>query len=265
MTTILPFASTSTSKSSPSSADAINDVDMGTFLKLMITELQQQDPLNPLDNKDMLAQIAQIRAVGASDKLTSTLNSVLLGQNIASATNLIGADISAISDDGQSIKGVVNRVSIDKGVPKVHVQNNPSIGPSADNGNLEAGTHAYRVVWRDDSGQLIGMDFSGDYSLKTTGTPGLDQSIELSNLPVTSVAKYVYRTDSTGQGPYQLVGVVNDGSKGSFVDNLSDAERNGQRLTESFQRAKLTQREYDVSLANVSAIRPPSIATSGGP
>jgi len=38
---------------------------MNTFLKLMITELQQQDPLNPMDNKDMLNQIAQIRAVGA--------------------------------------------------------------------------------------------------------------------------------------------------------------------------------------------------------
>ena len=52
---------------------------MNTFLKLMITELQQQDPLNPMDNKDMLNQIAQIRAVGASDQLTKTLNSVLLG------------------------------------------------------------------------------------------------------------------------------------------------------------------------------------------
>src|SRR4051795_13371632 len=133
---ILPPVNTSTSKdsstSSSTSGNAINDVDMNTFLKLMITELQQQDPLNPMDNKDMLNQIAQIRAVGASDKLTKTLDSVLLGQNISSATNLMGADISALSDDGQPIEGVVNRVSIDKGLPKLHVQNNPAIGPSSD-------------------------------------------------------------------------------------------------------------------------------------
>src|SRR3954447_26682219 len=163
---VLPPVNHSTSNNSSSSSstagNAINDIDMNTFLKLMITELQQQDPLNPLDNKDMLNQIAQIRSIGASDKLTSTLDSVLLGQNIASATNLIGADISALSDDGQSIQGVVNRISIDKGLPKLHVQNNPSIGPSSDDGDIEAGTHAYRVVWRDDSGKLIGMDFSGD-------------------------------------------------------------------------------------------------------
>ena len=45
----------------------------------MITELQNQDPLNPMDNTQMLEQINQIRQIGATDKLTSTLDSVLLG------------------------------------------------------------------------------------------------------------------------------------------------------------------------------------------
>src|SRR6188472_2956613 len=104
---VLPPVNNSTNNRSTSSTsdNAINDIDMNTFLKLMITELQQQDPLNPMDNKDMLNQIAQIRAVGASDQLTKTLNSVLLGQNITSATNLLGADISALTDDGQAITG----------------------------------------------------------------------------------------------------------------------------------------------------------------
>ena len=113
---------TTANQQTPSSSDAINDLDLDMFLKLMITELQNQDPLNPLDNKDMLAQISQIREVGATDKLTQTLDSVLLGQNIASATNLIGADITALSDDNQNVEGVVSRVSIDKGMPKLHVE-----------------------------------------------------------------------------------------------------------------------------------------------
>src|ERR1700710_957106 len=108
---ILPTTNSSTSnQSTASSVGGINDIDMNTFLKLMITELQQQDPLNPMDNKDMLNQIAQIRAVGASDQLTKTLNSVLLGQNITSATNLLGADVSALTDDGKEITGAVTRV-----------------------------------------------------------------------------------------------------------------------------------------------------------
>ena len=58
---ILPPVNNATSNNSSSAAastgNAINDIDMNTFLKLMITELQQQDPLNPMDNKDMLNQI----------------------------------------------------------------------------------------------------------------------------------------------------------------------------------------------------------------
>src|SRR3954464_2440332 len=156
---VLPAVSNSTSKDSTSSsttAGGINDIDMNTFLKLMITELQQQDPLNPMDNKDMLNQIAQIRAVGASDQLTKTLSSVLLGQNITSATNLLGADISAITDSGESITGIVNRVAIDKGVPKIHVENTPGLAPSTAEGNLEAGTYGYRVVWAGNNETLVG-------------------------------------------------------------------------------------------------------------
>src|SRR5215213_7019757 len=170
---ILPTATSATnSQSTSSSVGGVNDIDMNTFLKLMITELQQQDPLNPLDNKDMLNQIAQIRAIGASDQLTNTLNSVLLGQNITSATNLIGADISALTDNGQAITGIVNRVAIDKGVPKIHVENTPGVTPSAADGNVEAGTYSYRVVWSGNDNQLLGMDFSGDKAITTTGTPG---------------------------------------------------------------------------------------------
>ncbi|HEX5472673.1 MAG TPA: flagellar hook capping FlgD N-terminal domain-containing protein [Lacipirellulaceae bacterium] len=249
--------SSTSSSTSPSTADAINDLDMSSFLKLMITELQQQDPLNPMDNKDMLDQIAQIRAVGASDQLTKTLNSVLLGQNITSATNLIGADITALTDDGQQISGVVSHIAIDQGVPKLHIENDPGLAPSSADGNMAAGTYSYRVVWDDGQQGMLGMDFSGDKAITTTGTAGVDRSVVVNGLPVTSVTKYVYRTDSTGTGPYQLVGIITDGTKGSFVDNTADKDRNGQTLSQPFESVALTQREYDVSLNNVGTIRPP--------
>src|SRR3954469_9303701 len=183
---ILPATNSATNnKSTSTTAGGINDIDMNTFLKLMITELQQQDPLNPMDNKDMLNQIAQIRAVGASDQLTKTLSSVLLGQNITSATNLMGADISAITDSGESITGIVNRVAIDKGVPKIHVENAPGLAASTAKGKIEPGSYSYRVVWAGDDKTLLGMDFSGDKGITTTGTEGVDQAIHIQGLPAT--------------------------------------------------------------------------------
>lgn len=258
MAILAPINSNTNDQSKSSQADAINDIDMGTFLKLMITELQQQDPLNPLDNKDMLNQIAQIRAVGASDQLTKTLNSVLLGQNITSATNLLGADISALTDKGEAITGIVNRVAIDKGVPKVHVENAPGLLPSVADGNVEAGKYSYKVVWTGADDKLLGMEFSGDKAITTTGTEGVDRAIQVQGLPATDGQKYVYRTDKSGTGKYQLVGVIPDGDMGSIIDNTSDADRNNQTLTQSFQPVSTDKRAYDIALSNVSKIRPPA-------
>jgi flagellar basal-body rod modification protein FlgD len=256
----------STTNTSASTADAINDLDLGAFLKLMITELQNQDPLNPLENKDMLAQLSQIREVGATDKLTKTLDSVLLGQNITSATNLIGAQVSAISDEGESVDGIVDRISIDKGSPKLHVENPAQVeATSTEEGAVGAGTYAYRVVWEDEKGNLIGLDFSGDKAIETTGNADLDNSIVLRNLPATARAKQVYRTDASGAGNYQLVGTITDGKKGSFVDKLSDSQRSGTVLTRQFSRSSVSARSYDVSLNNVSAVRPPALASNDSP
>jgi Flagellar hook capping protein - N-terminal region len=263
MTPIPSTLSPNAKQTSFTAADAINDIDLSTFLELMIAELQNQDPLNPLDNKDMLAQISQIREVGATDRLTETLESVLLGQNIASATNLIGADVTALSDDAETIEGLVTRVSIDKGVPKLHIDLPTAAAPSGLDGNIGKGTYAYRVVWENDEGQLFGIDLSGSKAVTTAGKEGVDMAIQLRNLPSTpGQQKQIYRTNASGEGPYQLVGVLTDGSQGSFVDRLSDEERSATRLTRNFQRSSATSRAYEVSLNNVSGIRPPDLAAA---
>ena len=97
---------------SSGSAQGIQDLDLDKFIDLMIAELQNQDPLNPLDNNEMLQQITQIREIGASDKLRSTLDAVLVGQNLTTASSMIGKRISALSDDNTNVQGLVDRVSV---------------------------------------------------------------------------------------------------------------------------------------------------------
>jgi len=84
-------------------------------LQLLITELQNQDPLNPLDNSEILQQITQIREIGATNLLSETLQSVLTGQNVATASSLIGRRVSALTDDAENIEGEVERVSVEVG------------------------------------------------------------------------------------------------------------------------------------------------------
>ena len=91
----------------------IEDMNMDQFLKLMITELQSQDPLDPMDNTKLMEQLNQIRDMAGMDKLTGTLDSVLIGQNLSTASSLIGKTIHALSDDGRDVTGAVDRVSVE--------------------------------------------------------------------------------------------------------------------------------------------------------
>jgi flagellar basal-body rod modification protein FlgD len=101
--------------------DSLNDVDMDVFLKLLIAELQNQDPLNPMDNNELLQQVSQIREIESNTRLTETLESVLLGQNMSTASGMIGRTVTALTDDAEWITGRVDRVSIADGKPRLIV------------------------------------------------------------------------------------------------------------------------------------------------
>ncbi len=103
----------------------LDNLDVDQFLTLLITELQNQDPLDPMDNSKLLAQISQIREIGSTDKLTNTLAAVQTGQNMTTASSLIGKQVRALSDDVQEVEGMVDRVTVgaaEQGSPiRVHV------------------------------------------------------------------------------------------------------------------------------------------------
>ena len=94
------------------SGGGMDDIDMSTFLNLMITELQNQDPLNPTDNAALLEQIGQIRSISSNDKLVSTLSSFSNTQELSTASSLIGKKISGLDLSGAEIEGQVSSVSV---------------------------------------------------------------------------------------------------------------------------------------------------------
>lgn len=245
-----------TSASQPRST--INDVDLDDFLKLMITELQNQDPLNPMENDELIQQIGQIRSVGATEKLSETLDSVLLGQSIASATNLIGAEIDGLSDDNQKVTGVVERVSVANGHPKLHLDLNPKTRASTEEGSVEAGEYEYRVVWQSEEGQLVGVDPLATEDGKS-GTIKLNdqaQSVLISNLPASTSMKQVYRRKA-GTEDFHLIGSLTDVKAATFLDTTSNEDLSDYILSGTPQLLEPT-REFTVSLKNVGEIRPPN-------
>ena len=92
---------------------AYNDLQIDDFLKLLVSELQNQDPLNPMDNAQMVQQIGHIREIGATDQLTETLSNLSASQELVTASSLIGQTVNGLGDDLSNVEGVVDRVTVE--------------------------------------------------------------------------------------------------------------------------------------------------------
>ena len=132
MTSIPGVGTPNPSSSGGITGNDLSDVDLDEFLGLLITELQNQDPLNPMDNAQMLSQISQIREIGSTNQLTETLSTLAVGQELSMASNLIGKQVAALDTNAETVEGVVDRVSVqtdaeDPSIRKVSVHIGSSI------------------------------------------------------------------------------------------------------------------------------------------
>ncbi|MGF7048746.1 flagellar basal-body rod modification protein FlgD [Paenibacillus sp. DS2015] len=91
------------------------------FLKIMITQLQNQDPTQPLEDKEFIAQMAQFTSVEQLMNISTQLSA--LNQSLGSVSGLIGAKVSWVVDGDQSTggssqinSGIVNSIIIRDGV-----------------------------------------------------------------------------------------------------------------------------------------------------
>jgi flagellar basal-body rod modification protein FlgD len=84
------------SSSSASSSTSRNTLGENDFLKLLITQLQNQDPLQPVDNQAFIAQLAQFSSLESLQSLGDRLDTLLLAQaasNQMSAAALVGKQV----------------------------------------------------------------------------------------------------------------------------------------------------------------------------
>jgi flagellar basal-body rod modification protein FlgD len=117
MATVGGTSGTSTSGSSGSSSKNqvhdLKDLDINQFLQLMVSELTHQDPLNPMDNTQLVQQIGELRSIAASDQLTTTLQAVQTQQSLTTASSLIGKQVTALNSDNEDVTGTITSVSVE--------------------------------------------------------------------------------------------------------------------------------------------------------
>ena len=84
------------------------------FIKMMITQLQNQDPMEPAKNQELLAQMSQIGQRQSATSLQDSLKGLVLHNQIGSAGNLIGKMVEGADANQESISGLVSSVRVTK-------------------------------------------------------------------------------------------------------------------------------------------------------
>jgi flagellar basal-body rod modification protein FlgD len=182
MSNVAPSGQSNAANNNPGVAGtpAVNNGDkMGKneFLKLLLTQLKAQDPLNPMDSSQFVAQLSQFSSLEALTNLGTKMDNLVTiagASNAANSVSLLGKDIRA---DGDKIKGpatvfydlgdsvahtvklevrkldgtvvkTIENLPLDKGLHEVSVDGIP------------AGDYTFRVEAKDASGGDIATQLS---------------------------------------------------------------------------------------------------------
>ena len=92
------------------------------FLKLLVTQLQNQDPTAPIGNEELLNQLSMMRSLQSNLELGEAVKSVSNNQNLSMAASFIGRGIKGTLEDGTAISGVVDSAFLAEGDAYVKVR-----------------------------------------------------------------------------------------------------------------------------------------------
>jgi flagellar basal-body rod modification protein FlgD len=90
---------------------AENELGKDAFLMLLVTQLKYQDPLDPLENTDMVAQLAQFSALEQSEKFNQNIEIFRTDALSTNAVSLLGAEVTASKSD-ETGEGVIEKTGI---------------------------------------------------------------------------------------------------------------------------------------------------------
>lgn len=86
-----------------------NSLGQDAFFKILITQLQNQDPLNPMEDREFVSQMAEFSSLEKTEKLYSLLEDKLSSNQVIENSHLIGKEINAVTE-GIKQNGIVNSV-----------------------------------------------------------------------------------------------------------------------------------------------------------
>ncbi|GAB3446817.1 flagellar hook assembly protein FlgD [Massilia solisilvae] len=200
-TSMNELMATMNAKTSTTAAAGSVEAETNKFMTMLVTQLKNQDPLNPMDNAQLTSQLAQLNTVSGINKLNATLETLAGSYQTTqalAATNLIGKGVlvdgsHAALASGQSVFGVELGSAADN--VKVIITD-PKTGKDVqtiDLGPNQAGV--LPIAWNgvpdpsnvDADGKPVVLA-DGNYTIRVVATRGTDTLTDAKTLSLDTVA-----------------------------------------------------------------------------
>jgi len=224
-----------TTGSSPTAGVPSKELDKDAFLSLLITQLQNQDPLNPTDSVEFTAQLAQfssLEQLGNVNENLEQLQNFQASINNSQAVSLIGKEITAIGNalnlaSGQPA-GCDFKLDGDASVVVVSIYDHTGeFVKSFDSQNLTTGQHT--LYW-DGSDQNGSPAASGNYTFEVMAADDSGNNIQTTTFFSGEVNKVIFENNTTylisGDQRVALGDIIEVGAIENKEDNQLIAEQN---------------------------------------
>lgn len=95
-----------------------------SFLRLLVTQLRHQDPTQPMQDKEFIAQMAQFSSLEQMTNINEAIQNLHKSSRASEAFSLLGKKVDAvISTSGEQITGTVSKISYRNNIVKILVNN----------------------------------------------------------------------------------------------------------------------------------------------
>jgi len=106
---------------SSSSAQSTNGMGKDTFMKLLVAQMANQNPMEPTDDKEMIAQMTQFSTLEQITNMATESSKSATASQMSQAVNLLGRTVTYLDSDGNKQTGTVDQVSMVNGAPSLTI------------------------------------------------------------------------------------------------------------------------------------------------
>ena len=98
------------------------------FMNLMLTQLQNQDPMNPTSNSELMAQMSQIGQLQANSQLQDLLTGMTAQNQLGAAGNMLGKIVTGLDDSNAQVSGLVTSVRVENNKVFLELDSGKTLG-----------------------------------------------------------------------------------------------------------------------------------------